>query len=178
VFAWSEDPQTATAPPKWNIYKNKEHAFCFEYPRTWDTNEPMTKNGLLLTPPRSQGFRLPSSIQFGIQANQPSEADERRLRTLDENFKAAMKGLRESARPTILRVLEKQALKWAGRPALLYVVEHQTPASAEPIYSRTMTLLTDRGWIIFVELRCSVNDSKRLLPVFTRLQESLRLNCR
>lgn len=140
--------------------------------------EAFTQNGVSLTPLDASSFHSPPRIVVGARVNQPSENDETRSRTLQEDSEFGINSLREYGGADEVRILDRQSTKVQGYPALLTSVRYKKGALKEVWQSFDLTILTQDGTIFFIELECHPDDLLKLRPTFEHLQKSFKLRCR
>lgn len=104
---------------RWTLYRNSHYSFLLRYPADqWSHYEPIDGNGVVLAPRDQSRFHLPPQIRVGGGVGQPSDADEFRNETLEEDFQAGLNSLNEYGHAKNVTVLSKTAAKVEGRSAI------------------------------------------------------------
>ena len=157
-------------------YWNERYNFCIEYPRDWARKESFTRNGVGLQPKKPSGLSAVPNIAIGARVNQPSEADQERLRTLEEDFQFMLESLQEQEEDVAVLSKEKGLLQ--GLPAITSTIYFIDRRSRRPTFVKDVILKTDYERIYFLSLECHPDDAPSVVPILDKIVESFKLHCR
>jgi hypothetical protein len=175
-------PPPATCQPlrqggeRWTTYRNANYSFSLSYPaRGWRLYEGEDGNGMNLTPLEKSRFRLTPEMGAGGAVGQPSDADEHRCRTLEEDFEFGLDAIRHYDRAQNLILLSKKRARVQGLPAIVRSIRYED-ALGEVWFDKDVLIHTRNDWVTYhLGLRCSPADLPALMPIFNKLVRTFRI---
>src|SRR5579871_2374441 len=161
---------------QWKTYRNPNYNFSFRYPvKEWTTYEGFDRNGVDLTPRGKNKFHLPPEIGAGGAVGQPSDADERRKQTLDEDFQFRLDVLKEYGHARDLIILSKQVTEIQGLPAIVSTVRYENSLNGQIWFSKDILIHSkDDSANYDIGLYCSFDDAPVLTILFDRIAQTFR----
>lgn len=160
----------------WKTYKNSNYNFAVNHPAQWSTYEGFTKNGVTMTPRNAKQFRLRPEIGIGGSVGQPSEADEKRSRNIEEDFQFGLSALKEYGNARNLTVLSKTTTKVQELPAIESTLRYEDSSTGHIWFYKQILIHTDHDSTTYhLSLRCSPDDLSVLVPVFDALCKTFRI---
>lgn len=157
--------------------ENSHYNFLLRYPADqWSHYEPIDGNGVVLALRDQSRFHLPPQIRVGGGVGQPSDADESRNETLEEDFQAGLNSLNEYGHAKNVTVLSKTAAKVEGRSAIASTIRYEDSAT-HTVWFHKEVLIHSNGDSprYFLELRCAPEDVPALVPLFDRVFKTFRI---
>jgi hypothetical protein len=161
--------------PGWKTYKNANYNFSLTYPTRWSSYEGVDRNGVLLTPHDIRQFHLRPEIGVGGSVGQPSDADEARSRTIEEDFQFGLASLKEYGHARNLVVVSKVTTKMQGLLAVESTIRYEDGSNGTNWFDKQILIHSDDSTTYHLGLHCSPDDASVLLPLFDRICRSFRI---
>jgi hypothetical protein len=160
----------------WNTYKNANYNFAVKYPAQWSIYEGFTKNGITMTPRNTGQFHLRPEIGVGGNVGQPSVADEKRSRNIEEDFQFGLNALKEYGNARNLTVLSKTTTRVQDLPAIESTVRYEDSTTGRTWFYKEILIHADNDSTTYhLSLRCSTDDEPTLVPLINALYKTFRI---
>ena len=167
----------STSSAHWKVYRNANYNFSLRYPATdWSKYEGFDRNGVRLASRDTSKFHLRPEIGAGGAVGQPSDADESRSRSLNEDFQAGLEALKEYGHARNLVVLNKVRTTIQGLPAIVSTIRYQDSSNGSIwLYKEILAHAEHDSPTYHLELLCSPDDAGILIPLFDEIAKTFRI---
>jgi hypothetical protein len=169
----AQSPEAETSA--WKTYHNVNYNFEVKYPAGWSIYEGFTKNGVTISPGEDGEFRLRPQIGAGGSVGQPSEADEKRIQNLEEDFQSRLNAVKQNGYARNLTVVSKTNEDVQGLPAIESTVSYEDSTGQTWLYRQILIHSDDDETTYHLSLRYSADDAVTLVPLFDAMCRTLRI---
>jgi len=155
------------------VYWNRRWNFCIDYPSAWVPYEPFDRSGVEL---RASGNRASTGvISVGGLPTQAREDDPSKLQTPLEQLEWALQEMGRSDEVQVLKAKEKGSREVAGHPGANVTFSYRDHSGSW----LAKELNFAQGEVTFsLGLKERREDQDKFEPVFERVVQSFRLDCR
>lgn len=162
---------------EWTSYRNANYNFSIQYPAdSWTKDEGFDKNGVELGPRNTDQFHLSPEIGISGAVGQPSEADDTRPQSLDEDFQVGLNALGKYDHARNVVVLSKRDANIQGLRAIVSTTRYEDSANGQTWFDKQVLIHSDDDSPTYrLSLHCSPDDAAVLVPLFDRILNTFRI---
>jgi hypothetical protein len=161
----------------WKTYRNTNYNFSLRYPADkWSRYEGFDRNGVELGPRDQSKFHLTPAIRAGGAVGQPSDTDEARNQTLEEDFQSRLDGLNKYGHGRNLVVLSEAATKVQLRSAIVSTIRYEDSSTGQVWFDKEILIHSSGDSPRYLlGLHCSPDDAPVLVPLFDGISKTFHI---